>query len=36
VANQVLNGGGGMPSFAGKLSKAEIDAVAKFVSSAAH
>jgi mono/diheme cytochrome c family protein len=36
VVTQVLNGGGSMPSFAEKLSKAQIDAVAKFVSSAAH
>lgn len=36
VVKQVTNGGGGMPSFAGTLSKAQIDAVAKFVSSVTH
>jgi cytochrome c6 len=35
VVHQVENGGGGMPSFAGQLSKAEIQAVAKYVSSVA-
>jgi mono/diheme cytochrome c family protein len=35
VASQVTNGGGAMPSFSGKLSKAQITAVAKFVASAA-
>jgi mono/diheme cytochrome c family protein len=35
VAHQVANGGAAMPSFAGRLSKAQITAVAKFVSSAA-
>ena len=32
VVQQVESGGGGMPSFAGKLSGSEIDAVAAFVS----
>jgi len=32
VQNQVQNGGGGMPSFGGDLSPAEIDAVARYVS----
>ncbi|HET6447967.1 MAG TPA: cytochrome c [Conexibacter sp.] len=32
VQHQVENGGGGMPSFSGDLSQAEIDAVAKYVS----
>jgi mono/diheme cytochrome c family protein len=36
VEKQVTHGGGVMPSFAGKLSEAEIAAVAKFVSSATH
>jgi mono/diheme cytochrome c family protein len=31
VAAKVREGGGGMPAFAGKLSAAEIDAVAAFV-----
>jgi len=35
VQRQVTNGGAAMPSFAGRLSKAEIAAVAKFVASAA-
>jgi mono/diheme cytochrome c family protein len=35
VASQVTNGGAAMPSFAGRLSKAQIEAVAKFVASAA-
>ena len=35
VALQVTHGGGAMPSFADKLSKAQIAAVAKFVASAA-
>ena len=35
VAHQVTDGGAAMPSFAGRLSKAQIAAVAKFVSSAA-
>jgi len=34
VVGQVTNGGANMPSFAGRLSKAQIDAVAKFVASA--
>lgn len=32
VKTQVTNGGGGMPSFNGQLSGAQIDAVARFVS----
>jgi mono/diheme cytochrome c family protein len=32
VQHQVENGGGGMPSFSGDLSQAEIDAVARYVS----
>jgi mono/diheme cytochrome c family protein len=32
VQQQVENGGGGMPSFKGDLSQAEIDAVARYVS----
>ena len=35
VVAQVKSGGGGMPSFAGKLSDAEIDAIAAFVSGSA-
>lgn len=35
VARQVTNGGAVMPAFKGKLSPAQIDAVAKFVSSSA-
>ena len=35
VVQQVKSGGGGMPSFAGKLSGSEIDAVAAFVSGSA-
>jgi mono/diheme cytochrome c family protein len=35
VVRQVNNGGGQMPSFKGKLSDAQIDAVATYVSSAA-
>jgi cbb3-type cytochrome c oxidase subunit III len=35
VVNQVTNGGGVMPAFKGKLSPAQIQAVAKYVSSAA-
>lgn len=31
VYNQVLNGGGGMPSFDGVLTPAEIDTVSKYV-----
>ena len=34
VERQVVNGGGVMPSFAGTLSKAQIVAVARFVSEA--
>ncbi|MGN6189007.1 MAG: c-type cytochrome [Conexibacter sp.] len=32
VRDQVQNGGGGMPSFGGHLSPAEVDAVARYVS----
>jgi len=32
VKSQVENGGGGMPSFSGDLSAAEIDAVSRYVS----
>jgi mono/diheme cytochrome c family protein len=35
VVHQVTNGGGGMPAFAGQLSPAKIQAVAKYVSSVA-
>jgi cytochrome c6 len=35
VAEQVRNGGGGMPAFEGELSDAEIEAVAEYVSSSA-
>ena len=35
VASQVTSGGAAMPSFAGRLSKAQIAAVARFVASAA-
>jgi cytochrome c5 len=35
VVSQVTDGGGAMPSYAGKLSRAQIEAVAKFVASAA-
>ena len=35
VAQQVQSGGGGMPSFADKLSQAQITAVAQFVASSA-
>jgi outer membrane protein assembly factor BamB/mono/diheme cytochrome c family protein len=35
VNRQVTNGGGGMPAFGGRLSAAQIDAVAKYVSSVA-
>jgi cbb3-type cytochrome c oxidase subunit III len=35
VVNQVTNGGGVMPAFKGKLSAAQIQAVAKYVSSSA-
>ncbi len=31
VARQVTSGGGGMPSFKGKLSKAQINAIATYV-----
>jgi outer membrane protein assembly factor BamB len=36
VARQVTNGGGGMPAFGGRLSKAEIAAIASYVAAAAH
>ena len=35
VKNQVIHGGGVMPAFKGKLTQAQIDAVAKFVASSA-
>ena len=35
VQHQVTNGGGGMPAFKGKLTPAQITAVAKYVSSVA-
>lgn len=35
VAHQVTNGGGGMPSFAGTLSKAQIAAVGHYVANVA-
>jgi mono/diheme cytochrome c family protein len=35
VAKQVTNGGGGMPAFGGQLSEAQIQSVAKYVSSVA-
>jgi mono/diheme cytochrome c family protein len=35
VEHQVTNGGGGMPSFKGTLSPAQITAVAQYVSSVA-
>ena len=35
VRRQVTNGGGGMPAFGGRLSPAQINAVAKYVSSVA-
>jgi mono/diheme cytochrome c family protein len=35
VATQVTNGGGAMPAFKGQLSSAQIQAVAKYVSSVA-
>src|SRR4051812_13914391 len=35
VQSQVTNGGGGMPSFANKLTQAQIKQVADYVSSAA-
>lgn len=34
VVKQVTDGGGGMPSFKGSLSDAQIDSVARFVSTA--
>jgi outer membrane protein assembly factor BamB/cytochrome c553 len=35
VETQVTNGGGGMPAFGGQLSKAEIEAIAAYVSTVA-
>jgi alcohol dehydrogenase (cytochrome c) len=35
VTHQVINGGGGMPAFGGQLSKTQIAAVAKYVSTVA-
>jgi len=35
VKNQVTNGGGGMPAFGSQLSEAQIESVAKYVSSVA-
>jgi mono/diheme cytochrome c family protein len=35
VARQVTNGGGGMPSFGGRLSKAQIAAIAAYVAASA-
>jgi mono/diheme cytochrome c family protein len=35
VAKQVRNGGGGMPAFAGRLSAAQIEAVAQYVATSA-
>lgn len=35
VVKQTTNGGGGMPAFGGTLSKAEIEAIAKYVSTVA-
>ena len=35
TARQITNGGGGMPSFKGKLSAAEIEALAQWVAKAA-
>ena len=32
VVKQVTNGGGGMPAFGGRLSTAQIDAIAEYVS----
>jgi outer membrane protein assembly factor BamB/mono/diheme cytochrome c family protein len=34
VVGQVTNGGGGMPAFGGRLSKAQIDAIATYVATA--
>jgi mono/diheme cytochrome c family protein len=34
VMRQVTNGGGGMPTFGGRLSKAEIAAIAAYVAAA--
>jgi mono/diheme cytochrome c family protein len=36
VVSQVTNGGPGMPSFSGRLTTTQIQAVAKFVASATH
>jgi mono/diheme cytochrome c family protein len=35
VANQVANGGGAMPAFKGRLTQAQIDAIAAYVASVA-
>jgi mono/diheme cytochrome c family protein len=35
VQRQVINGGGGMPAFGGRLTKAQIDGAAKYVASVA-
>jgi mono/diheme cytochrome c family protein len=35
VVHQVTNGGGGMPAFGSSLSKAQIQSVAKYVSTVA-
>jgi mono/diheme cytochrome c family protein len=35
VEHQVTNGGGGMPAFGGRLTKAQIDAVAAYVAASA-
>ena len=35
VVRQVTNGGGGMPAFGGRLSTAQIDAVAAYVAGSA-
>jgi len=35
VARQVTNGGGGMPAFGGRLTKAQIDAVSTYVAKSA-
>lgn len=36
VVAQVMHGGGGMPSFSGRLSQAQIEAVAHFVAAKPH
>ena len=35
VVRQVTNGGGGMPAFGGRLNKAQIAAIASYVSASA-